>query len=285
MANIYLLSYLGGGCGEWLSWKIGQDANYYDVGIDQVTNDNKFVIVDPLKEWSYSIKSPYDVRDIDITDEIKIGLIKKYSEKNFIIPSHFLGDFNEINLPNVKAVRLRYTYKTCPLFYSLLWIKTWYEPRPLDDKERALVMKCAQGSWSDPTHLRESNVMDKALEILNRGYYYSFELSALRMGIRSSADYIQRFYGYYFRYNLTPCPGYTKVSLENLMLNPKETVADWQEAFDMAEPLSVPDIEEYHANNIKVIENTFNMPYDKWRESKWILLLREWVESNCPGMY
>jgi hypothetical protein len=285
MANIYLLSYLGGGCGEWLSWKISQDANYYDVGIDQVTDNNKFVIVDPLKEWSYSIKSPYDVRDIDITEEIKQGLIEKYSEKNFIIPSHFLGNFTEINLPNVKAVRLRYTYNTCPLFYSLLWIKTWYEPRPLDDKERALVMKCAQGQWSDPVHIRESNVMDKAMEILNRGYYYSFELSALRMGIRSSADYVQRFYGFYFRYNLTPCPGYTKVSLENLMLNPKDTVADWQEAFNMVKPLSISDIEEYHANNIKVIETTFNMPYDKWRESKWILLLKEWVESNCPGLY
>jgi hypothetical protein len=105
------------------------------------------------------------------------------------------------------------------------------------------------------------------------------------MGIRNSSDYIQRFYGFYFRYNLIPLRDYRYVDLENLMFNPKETIKDWQEAFDMAEPMSVSNIEEYHHTNIKVIEDTFNMNYNTWRESKWIFLLRDWVKSKCPDMY
>ena len=69
------------------------------------------------------------------------------------------------------------------------------------------------------------------------------------------------------------------------MFNPKNTVDDWQDAFDMVEPISVTEIEQYHSTNIKVIENTFNMSYDNWREDKWMSLLTEWVKFKCPEMY
>jgi hypothetical protein len=285
MANIYIFSYLGGGCGEWLSYEIGKDPNYYDVRLENVTDENKFVIVDPLREWNFSIKNPYDSGEVIVPDAVKTGIAEKYSEKNLIIPTHYLKSLNDINLPNLKGVRSRYTYKSCPLYYSLLWIKTWIERKPLTDYERARVMKCAHGNSGDPVLLKESPVLDKAMEILDRGYFYSFELSALRMGIRSASDYIQRFYGFYFRYNLAPLPDYKYVNLEDLMFRPETAVKDWQEAFGMAEPMSIANIEEYHCKNIKVIEDTFNMNYDAWRESKWILLLKEWVESKCPDMY
>ena len=285
MANIYILSYLGGGCGEWLSYEIGKDENYYDVRIENATEENKFVIADPLRPWNFSIKSPYNAKEVDVPEEVKLGVKEKYSEKNLIIPTHYLGSLLDINLLNLKGVRIRYTYKSCPLFYSLLWIKTWVEPKPLNDFERARVISCAHGNSGDPALMKESPVLDKAMQILNRGYYYSFELSALRMGIRDSRDYIQRFYGFYFRYNQMPLPDYRYVNLEDLMFNPKESVQDWQTAFDMAAPMSVANIEEYHAKNIKVIEDTFNMNYDAWRESKWIVLLKEWVKSKCPEMY
>jgi len=285
MAHIYILSYLGGGCGEWLSYEIGKDPNYYDVRIENATEENKFVIVDPLREWNFSIKNPYNAQEVNVPEEVKLGVQNKYSEKNLVIPTHYLGNLNDINLSNLKGIRPRYTYRSAPLFYTLLWIKTWVEPKPLDDKERARVMTCAHGNSGDPALMKESQVLDKAMEILSRGYYYSFELSALRMGIRSASDYIQRFYGFYFRYNQMPVNDYRIVSLENLMFNPKDSVQDWQVAFGMAEPMSIANIEEYHDKNIKVIEDTFNMKYDAWRESKWIFLLREWVESKCPEMY
>jgi hypothetical protein len=285
MAHIYILSYLGGGCGEWLSYEIGKDPNYYDVRIENATEENKFVIVDPLREWNFSIKNPYNAQEVNVPEEVKLGVKGRYSEKNLIIPTHYLGSLSDINLFNLKGIRIRYSYKSCPLFYSLLWIKTWVEPKPLNDFERARVMSCAHGNSGDPALMKESQVIDKAMEILSRGYYYSFELSALRMGIRSAADYIQRFYGFYFRYNQMPLKDYRYINLEELMFNPKDSVSDWQEAFGMAEPMSIANIEEYHYKNIKVIEDTFNMKYDAWRESKWIFLLREWVESKCPEMY
>jgi hypothetical protein len=127
--------------------------------------------------------------------------------------------------------------------------------------------------------------MDIAQKILDRGHYYAFELSALRAGIRDSSNWIHRFYGLYFRYNLKPLPDYRTVSLEKLMFDPSNTVKDWQEAFNMVKPISISEIEQYHATNIKVIENSFNMSYDTWREDKWIALLREWVKFKCPEMY
>lgn len=285
MANIYLLSYLGGACGEWLSWQIGKDANYYDVRMGDVTVENKFVIVDPLAEWNTTIKSPYDATEVSISDEVRSAIIKKYSEKNFIIPTHFLGKMKSINLPNLKPIRLRFTWKSAPFFYSLLWIKTWTEVKPLDNHLRDFIIKCAEGDSGDPALLKESAVMDRAQLILDRGYYYAFEPSALRMGIRNSTDYIQRFYGFYFRYNLTPLSEYRFVNLENLMFDTKNAVDDWKAAFNMAEPLNVEEIEQYHDNNIKLMETTFNMSYDNWRQEKWIMLLKEWVKFKCPEMY
>jgi hypothetical protein len=285
MANIYILSYLGGGCGEWLSYEIGKDPNYYDVRIAKLTEENKFIIVDPLHEWNFSIKNPYNAQEVDVPENIRLGVQEKYSEKNLIIPTHYLGKLTDINLPNVKGTRIRYTYNSCPLFYSLLWIKTWVEPKPLNDFERARVIQCANSSPNDPTIKRVSTVMDKAMEILTRGYFYSFELSALRASVRNSADYIQKFYGFYFRYNQMPLVDYRYMDLEQLMFNPKDAVLDWQEAFGMAEPMNIDNIEEYHNKNIKVIEDTFNMSYDAWRKSKWIFLLKDWVKFKCPNMY
>jgi hypothetical protein len=285
MANIYILSYLGGGCGEWLSYEIGKDPNYYDIRIANVTDENKFVIVDPLQEWNFSIKNPYNAQEVDVPEEIKLGVQEKYSEKNLIVPTHYLGKLTDINLSNLKGTRIRYTYNACPLFYSLLWIKTWVEPKQLNDFERARVIQCANSSPNDPTIKRESNVMDKAMEILSRGYFYSFELSALRASVRNSLDYVQKFYGFYFRYNQMPLIDYRYMDLEQLMFSPKDAVNDWQEAFGMAEPMNIDNIEEYHNKNIKVIEDTFNMSYDAWRKSKWILLLKDWVKFKCPNMY
>jgi hypothetical protein len=285
MANIYLLSYLGGACGEWLSYQIGKDVNYYDVRIGEAFDTNKFVIVDPLAEWNFTIKSPYDQESLKVPPDVVAKLTEKYSEKNFIIPTHYLGPLRHVNLPTLKGVRLTFTHRTSPLFYSLLWIKTWIESRPLDNNTRDLLMKCAKGNSGDPALLKESEVMDIAERILARGHYYAFELSALRAGIRDSTTWIQRFYGFYFRYNIKPLPDYRTVSLEELMFNPANTVNDWQDAFNMVEPISVSEIEQYHATNIKVIENTFNMSYNNWREDKWISLLTEWVKFKCPDMY
>jgi hypothetical protein len=285
MANIYLLSYLGGACGEWLSYQIGKDVNYYDVRLEDVFDTNKFVIVDPLKEWNYTIKSPYDHESLKVPPNIVANLTEKYSEKHFIIPTHYLGPLRHVTLPNLKGVRLTFTSNSSPLFYSLLWIKTWVEPKSLDGNGIEFINKCTRGNSGDPALLKESEVLDKAETILKRGHYYSFEPSALRMGIRDSTDYILRFYGFYFRYNIKPLPDYRTVNLENLMFDPKNNVKDWQDAFGMAEPLNIEEIEEYHSNNIKLIENTFNMSYAKWREDKWIVLLKEWVKFKCPDMY
>jgi len=285
MANIYLLSYLGGACGEWLSYQIGKDINYYDVRLGDVFDTNKFVIVDPLAEWNYTIKSPYNHDELKVPPDVVAKLTEKYSGKHFVIPTHYLGPLRNVTLPNLKGVRLTFTNNSSPLFYSLLWIKTWIESRPLSNYTRDLIMKSAQGNTGDPAFLKESNVMDIAQKILDRGHYYAFELSALRAGIRDSSNWIHRFYGLYFRYNLKPLPDYRTVSLEKLMFDPSNTVKDWQEAFNMVEPISISEIEQYHATNIKVIENSFNMSYDTWREDKWIALLREWVKFKCPEMY
>jgi hypothetical protein len=69
------------------------------------------------------------------------------------------------------------------------------------------------------------------------------------------------------------------------MFDTKNAVDDWQAAFNMAEPLNIQEIEQYHANNIELMETTFNMSYDKWRSEKWIMLLKEWVKFKCPEMY
>jgi hypothetical protein len=69
------------------------------------------------------------------------------------------------------------------------------------------------------------------------------------------------------------------------MFDTKNAVDDWKAAFDMAESLNIGEIEQYHDNNIKLMETTFNMSYNAWRQEKWIMLLQEWVKFKCPDMY
>ncbi len=285
MALNYILSYLGGCCGEWLCYQIAKDPNYYPIKLQIKTDANKWVIENPLNEFAVDIKSPYDSNSLSITDDQRELQDKKYNKKHFIIPTHYMHRLDGINLARLKGVRLHFTYLTAPFFYTLLWIKTWAHEHNLTEFDKQDILRCANGDSGDSILLKIDNVLDKADEIIKRNKFYGFEKSALRFGIRKSEDFVERFYGFYFRYCLHKPNDFIPLSVEKLMFNPAAQVKDWQRVFDMTEPLDADLITDYHQSNIEAIEKTFNMNYDTFVKSKWLLILRDWVVENCPNRY
>jgi len=285
MAFNYILSYLGGCCGEWLCYQIAKDENYYPIGLQVRTDANKWVIENPLDEFGIDIKSPYDSLSLKISQEQREQQDRRFNKKHVIIPTHYMHRLDGINLARLKGVRLNFTYVNAPFFYTLLWLKTWAEEHELTDFERQDILRCANGDSGDTILLKIDQVIDKADQVLKRNKFYAFEKSALRFGVRKSEDFVDRFYGFYFRYCLHKPNDFANLSVEKLMFEPSRHVKEWQHVFDMKQPLDPLTIEGYHNSNIDTIEKTFNMSYEKYRNSKWIFILKDWVMQNCPNRY
>jgi hypothetical protein len=285
MANNYILSYLGGCCGEWLSYQISKDENYYPLELEVQTTANKFVVKNPLSEFKLDIKSPYDATSLNISDEQRQSQDQKYNLKHTITPTHYMDRLDGINLARLRGVRLNFTHVTAPFFYTMLWIKTWAEPHKLTTAQRQDILRCANGDSGDTALLKIDNVLDRAEYVNSKDTFYAFEKSALRFGVRKSEDFVDRFYGFYFRYCLAKPYDFDNLSVENLMFKTDTQLDAWQNVFDTVKPLDKTVIEEYHANNIATIENTFNMTYTNYRNSKWVFMLKDWVIENCPLRY
>lgn len=285
MANIYIISYVGGACGEWLTYQLGKDENYYPIGLQTQTGSNKYVIQNPLEELDIDIKSPYDATRLNITTDQRQAVEHKFNQKHLAVPTHYMDRLDKINLPRIKGIRLYFSHVTAPMFYTLLWIKTWVEHKPVDAKEQQEIIRCAEGDSGDKALLKIDTVMDKVDEIVRRKKVYAFEKSALRFGVRKSEDFVDRFYGFYFRYNLLRPADYTNLSIEELLLNPQSQLQEYKTAFDLDKPLNLATIEDYHQRNIQTIEQTFNMSWNVYRNSKWIFILKDYVKTQCPDRY
>lgn len=274
MKNIFLLGFTGGSCGDFLCSQISKDDNFYSLQSSMNPDLNRCELENPFANFGIDIKNPYwpESSIISNTDYKKIDIA--YSEKNLVLPIHYFLDLDNINLPRLAGIKLC-SNKLTPLFYILLWIKRWRLPVNIGGSEDD-VIKCAG---------KNLKLIEKSKEIIDRGYFYSFEKPALRLNISNSIDLTIKYFFNYASISKKAANGWIPYNLDNLFLNTIDNVTEFSQLFNMTCSINSEDLIQYHQNNIKLVETYFNKTYDSLILGNWLLDLREKIKTECPSAY
>ena len=273
MSKIVLLSYNGGSCGEFLSLQISKDENYYPLVVEKVTDENRWILVSPLEKYKINLKTPWlNGNTGSVSDDISNSIEQEFSEKHLLIPTHKYELENTTNLKRLHRVRLQ-SRDWNLFFFTLLWIKNYTKPIPLNDNTIQDLLFALTVSKNTVN----SNIMLDRIK--SRGMYYGFERPAMRHGLIGLGDIILKEFLDQLKVNCTNVPGWKSLTVDYLLLNPKDHVEEWKETFDMKACMDIDAIAEYHATNVKLFEDNLNMSYRDYQKD-WKSILAGWVKTK-----
>lgn len=249
MKNLYFISYDSGRGGEFIATIISEDKNFHPCQKRYVSEKNKYIIWNKnLDDLGIELYRPYK-----ITDDQRFLIEQLLESKHIVIKTHYKQSFANLNLPNPKPIRLVYSQDFSKFFELLIWIKVHFSTSTFEPKlERFLAPDLK------PIH---TPIMDR---IASRGYAYQWEIDQIRTGetdttkfnLKVTMNRIAR------APELPYISEYQLLDVGELYINPADNVGRWQEVFDLADPLPVNLIEDYHRANLKVIEQEFGAPYE-----------------------
>lgn len=272
--NIYFLRFNGGAGGDFLTYQISQDSNFYPVTLAGTDNNNTWNIDNVLSEFNLDLKNIIFEEQFNINKSILDSINTKFSEKNLIINTHWTGHASLLKLSRMIPIKLNFTGKISYLFYALLWIKRYINP-------------CSKDTLEDAIQFSSNNYnLQKQIDHINsRPFAYSFERQALMCGIENSYDLIDSFFIRYQNFNLNKFD-YANFDIEELYRYPKLNVAKYKSFFQMKEQLDHNLIEEYFSKNNQVFENTFNRTFESYKSDQEFLNdLKSFVIQNTAGAY
>jgi hypothetical protein len=273
MSKIVLLSYNGGSCGEFLSLQISKDENYYPLTVEHITEENRWILVSPLEKYKVNLKTPWLRGNTgSVTDEISNKIEDEFSKKHLLIPTHKYEISDTTNLKRLHKIRF-HSREWNLFFFTLLWIKNYTKSIPLNDN----TIEDLLFSLTVSKNVNNSNIMFDRIKA--RGIYYGFERPAMRHGAITLNDIINKEFLDQLKVNCINLPDWKHLTVEHLLLNPKDHVKEWQDAFDMKQCMDINAIEEYHATNVKLFEDNFNMTYREYQKN-WKQNLAEWVKTK-----
>lgn len=270
MKHIYLLSFQGGAGGDFLANRINQDPSFYQYDCPWIMSVNRYDIRNPLKKFNIDLKYAH-VNNVEISNELKNLIDLEFQNINLILTLHYFKDINTINLPRVKGIKLTWSTKLSPLFYTLLWIKRFTENLKIENIKLY--------------NITNFELFQKFQHIQRRGFIYHFETIALRYGYLDSKNFIKHYYQYYHESGLSEPEGWTTYNIENLYLDPKNNTKNFSDLFGLSQPINFEFIEAYYQRNRMLIEEIFNIEYEKWIEGDWLSDLETWALEQCPGCY
>jgi hypothetical protein len=274
MKNIFLLGFTGGSCGDFLCSKISKDDNFYTLESSMTSDMNRCELENPLLPFGINIKNPVSLDSLNINSEDYKNIDIKFSQKNLILPIHYFANINNIKLPRLAGVKLC-SSKLTPLFYILLWIKRWKNKVPIMENEHTLI-DCAGNNLT---------LIKQCEEMIKRGYYYSFEQTALRSNMYNSINLPTMYFPTYRNLSSKVDIGWTSYNIDNLFLNTKENITGFSQLFNMSGTLNADDIIQYHAANLELVEKHFNKSYFDLMAGNWLVELQTWIEEQCPDSY
>jgi len=289
MNNIYLVTFPGGGGGDFLCSQISKDINFYPLESSMNTATNTCELENPFLKWNIDLKSHHKFKVLEISDVMLKEIELYYNEKDLVAPTHFFGNLSEIKLPRLKGVHL-YTKQFFPIFYLLYWIKRLSGPKHFIDKETFL--RKVTGASSLPNDAYAKFFRDKIADniLANRNFVYDFELIAATRLLGNAIDCIERFYRYYCFIFSFPNPhtvskDWIPYNIDNLYLDPVNNSKEFCQLFNMEKPINPEIIASYYSKNLQVIEETFGEPYEVFILGDWLSKLKKWIELKCPNSY
>jgi hypothetical protein len=272
--KIYLLRFNGGAGGDFLSYHISQDQNFYPITLVDSTN-NTWTIDNPLKQFGINFKNIFFEHQCKM-DQNSVELIDQgYSKKHLIIPTHWTGPSAVINLPRMVPINLQFTGRLNYLFYFLLWIKRYFDNCPKELLDEAVEFASVN-----------RNIPDQINNVISRSKVYMFERQSLMIGLTNSYDVVENFFIRYKHYSFTNKTDYLNLDVGQLYQNPKNNVFKFSVAFNMHKQLDSFLIEKYFFENTQLFEKTFNKDFNAYNSDQEFLNdLKILVKAAAPDAY
>lgn len=269
MHTLYLLGFQGGSCGDFLCSKISELDNFHKVPYQHLPNSNttdfSVLDIDP----DFKIKSAYRVEHLNLSND-RIDYIKSIlNSKNIILPTHYQNSITETNLPNLVPLSLNFT-KLSKLFYTLLWIKKWSNPWQGFDPYNVLL-----SVDSIELHNRIQKMMGKQK-------IYSYERIMIHADYHSLDNFVIRQYLKYSSIGMIKRNDWRIIDADSLFTNPHTYIHEFNNILNISNSINPDVIENYHLENINLIERTFNKSIVNFFQSNWMNEIIQWVREKCP---
>lgn len=235
--KIYLISYMGGLGGEFLSGMIAQDPNFRKPMI--FSNEpalNKYYYVDV-------ITSMYNFRQLK-TDhsafQYFIDQREKYQQhlagKSICICTHADINFNDYSFSDddiINIVKLNVSFENIayPLILQIIKNHLLY-PVLLDSTSGLEVTKIEQLTYNNYGQVTFENIQ----KFLRETIY----------------NYIKNFGEF---------KGTKYLNVYKFLSNPENEMPDWINTFNLSGPLDIDSIKTYHQKNIQLIESTMDLDF------------------------
>jgi hypothetical protein len=287
MNKIFLFNYLAGQCGDFLCQQISRDDKYYNLNLlSPGNNNNQWINDNPFYQYNLNFKNIFGSQtQYNISDQVKEQIDNDFADKHLIVPSHRYSPVHlPVNLPRIQYVQTYCSPEMLRFYYTLLCIKVMSLRFDLNDESMSRLKQqlSIQHKQKYAGDIRMQNIIDSIIE---KGYIYQFEKFAIMEGMTSSSNAVSKLYNIYQNLNVkTVNPEVYNINVDDILLNPATTVADWQTYFDMTLPINVENIQQYHQANLNLIESKFNKTWDSFGNT-WEDELTDWLKTMCPDHY
>jgi len=269
MHKNYLLRYAGGAGGDFLSYLISSDENFYPLKLKYVNDRNKWETESILTTVNADLKKVTTLENCKLQPEAINFLDTQLNNKNVILTTHWRGPSTDFNLPRMVPVNLNFSGNMSYLFYFLWWYKALMVETA---KEYAVATVNTYGQYAaDTIHARNN--------------FYKFERVGLICGLHNSYDTVN----YYFEnYKNAPSnkQSYVNFDIDKLYQYPKNHVSSFAKVFNLSGTLDCEVIENYFFTNVKLFNSLLETNYESYSSEKHFLDdLTNLVKKLCPGAY
>jgi hypothetical protein len=268
MNRIYIYNSLSGTGDEFLAAQLSNDPTFYPLTFRKNNNNGRYEIAHPLRYFDINNVSPQKIFEISDSDHDRID--EFFSAKSLIIPIKYTDRLSRINLPRLSGIRINFTLRFSPLFYTLSIIENGVD------------------SFKNTSDiLNFIDIVDPAQQyihlqnIKNRGHYYNFERDSILQRVTDPLSFVKNNYMKYIIAGHHKPNNYVCFQLDNLLVNPKDTVKEFCNLVGRESVIDYKKIEEFHTNRILTLEKTFNKSYKDYVSGNWKDELVEWVRHKC----
>ena len=271
--KVYLVRFNGGAGGDFLSYQISKDTNFYSLKLISSEN-NTWDVENSLQNLD---PSEMDLTVISNRLTSLFELIESNSEfqdRNVLIRTHYTGSFSKLNIPNLSIVNLTMFGKIVYLSYFLLFIKRYLKKIPNSDLQENI--NFVHSGF---------NIDNQKEKIIQKGFCYSFERHALMRGLLNSYDFIESFFIKYKTFCL-PKTNAVNFNVGKLYQDPQTNVIDFSKVFNMKNSLDPYLVQNYFEENMFIFYNQFSKYFDAYNSDKeFIDDLTNFVKSQAPDSY
>lgn len=276
-----MVSYFGGMFGEFTCIQLSRDKNFYPINLKKVDNNNRYYCDNPLIGHFSNLKPFKFAPDVEPLSATTLEIINnQLVEKNLCFPTHFYAEDldHRLNIPQLKTVRMVTEHQDILILgYCCQWIKSLVDVRQLESRNNRFIKEFE-------SYVKTKEGQDLYDQIKLRTTFYWFEKVALKHQHTNLNEFIDYWWKWYQKFNDKRYQNWDYIDIGNCFKDYENSKDDWKNYFSLADHLDKNTLDSYYAGNLDLIQREFGITFDKFINSDWLSLLKEWVASSTNSV-